>query len=138
MTDTRVRIKFERRFTADSPPGKVFDWLRDGYGSAATDQIVMAVKILFLPQTLAEAGESEETVKDAIKKSRRIFEEKMRAALEPYFKAEEDGISRNGNAHLLGAIPSIKVNPTKAPIYEPAPSSQEDDFELDESKLFEN
>ena len=144
MAEQRVRIKFDRRFTADSSAGKMFDWLREEYGSGATDQIVMAVKILFLPQTLAELGESEEKVNVAVKKSRRIFEERMRFALDPFFKPEENGMSRNGNAHVLGTMPFDKTSSGKGALHN-SPASQvstqplsDEDFELDESKLFDN
>ena len=143
MTEPRVRTKFDRRFTTDSSAGKVFDWLREEYGSGATDQIVMAVKILFLPQALAESGESEENVNLAMKKSRRIFEERMRFALDPFFKPEEHSESRNGNAHVLGILPS-KTGLVKGTLHA-SPAAQgsaqplkDDDFELDESKLFDN
>jgi len=144
MTEQRVSIRLSRKVSMTSEGGKAISWVRDTYDDSAPDMFISAIRVLYLPLALAEAGEDEDVVHQAIKKSRSIFEERMRAALEPYFKAEEDGISRNGNAHLLGAMPSVKVNPVKAPIqeaapiYKPAPSSEEDDFELDESKLFEN
>ncbi len=144
MTEQRVSIRLSRKVSMASEGGKAISWVRDTYDDSAPDMFISAIRVLYLPLALAEAGESEDVVHQAIKKSRSIFEERMRAALEPYLKAEEGGSSRNGNAHFLGSTPSVRVNPAKAPIqettpiYEPAPSSEEDDFELDESKLFEN
>jgi hypothetical protein len=144
MSEPRISMRFNRRFSATSESGRVAAWMKETYDDSAIDMMISAVKVLYLPLALAESGESEAAVQQAIKKSRNIFDERMRVALEPYFKGEEGGISKNGNAHLLGAMPSAKVNPVKAPvqeaapIYTPAQSSQEDDFELDESKLFEN
>jgi uncharacterized protein (UPF0264 family) len=144
MSEPRISMRFNRRFSATSKSGRVAAWMKETYDDSAPDMMISAVKVLYLPLALAESGESEAAVQQAIKKSRSIFDERMRAALEPYFKAEEDSISRNGNVHLLGAMPSAKVNPLKSPsqeaasIREPIESSQEDDFELDESKLFEN
>jgi len=139
MVDPRVRIKFERRFAADSSPGKVFSWLMEGYDDTTTDLIVTAVKVLFLPLALAETGESEETVNDAIKKSRRIFEEKMNAAHEPYYKAPEN----SRNTHLLGAVPVVAqaVATSQNGRSRDLPQSAElvqDEFELDDDKLFDD
>lgn len=144
MSDPRISIRFNRRFSATSESGRVAAWMKETYDDSASDMMISAVKVLYLPLALAESGEPEAVVQQAIKKSRSIFDERMRAALEPYFMAEEGSISKNGNAHLLGTMPSAKVNPLSTPsqkttsIREPIESSQKDDFELDDSKLFEN
>lgn len=137
-------MRFNRRFSATSESGRVAAWIKETYDDSASDMMIGAVKVLYLPLTLAESGEPEAVVQQAIKKSRSIFDERMRAALEQYFKVEEDSTSKNGSAHLLGTMPSAKVNPLRTPsqettsIREPIKSSEKDDFELDDSKLFEN
>jgi hypothetical protein len=144
MSRTRVPIRFERKFSAASEKGKLFGWLEETYDVSMTDMIIFAVKVLFEPLCLAESGESEVSVKKAIAKSRRIFEEKMRGALEPFFDSEEDAVFENGRSDPVSVrlLPAEVVeNPLIIRPMEPrqplASAEFEDDFELDESKIFD-
>ncbi len=143
MSDHRVEIQFERRFSRKSENGKSFGWLKQNLGTAYGDAIANVVRFMFLPIALAEAGASRDQVEAEINKAREFFNAKMIAALGSCHEAADS----NGSSPVLPS--SISQSGMFAGMGKPAASNgastaspaavdPDDDFlELDEDKLME-
>ncbi len=143
----RISIQYKHRFSTSSEAGKVFAWLKESYGETTDEMIACAVKVLLLPIALADRGESEAVVRAAIKRSQYIFEEKMRAAAEPFIGNELKVNCGNGNGHRPKAIlaplmahgnGAVSGNHEAPPVSNQFQAVPEDEFELDESKIFDD
>lgn len=144
MSDNRVEIKFEHRFSSKSDNGKAFRWLKQHFGSECTDAITNIVRFVYLPVALAEAGASRQQVETEIQRARDYFNEKMMAALGSCSeKASSDGSAPklSNNDHRAGVIqarnePATTTNGTNT--FPTTAIDPDDDFlELDEDKFME-
>ncbi len=107
MSDNRVEIRFEHRFSRQSNNGKAFGWLKDNLGSASDDAITNAVRFVYLPVALASAGASLQDVEAEVKRAKEFLNEKMMAALGSCYEPKANGsASSNGST----PAPSRSVN----------------------------
>ena len=149
MSDNRVEIKFEHRFSKKSDNGKAFKWLKDRLGSATDDAIANAIRLLYLPAALAEAGASRQEVEAEAKKARDFVNEKMMAALGSCYEKEDSSIKSNGYSPVpslsdgrSGVMLALEENistSNSANVPSKAVTEPDDDgfLELDEDKLME-
>ncbi len=113
MSDHRVEIRFEHRFSRQSNNGKAFGWLKDNLGSASDDAITNAVRFVYLPVALASAGASVQDVEAEVKRAREFLNEKMMAALGSCCEPKSNGsASSNGST----PAPSRRVNLSDVPL----------------------
>lgn len=149
MSDNRVEIKFEHRFSRQSANGKAFKWLKENLSSACDDAITNVVRLVYLPIALAEAGASRQEVETEVQKAREFLNAKMMAALGSCCEGEGNRlVASNGtiperprSAHPLGVVLAAPDNSNPfngASISSVAAIEPDDDFvELDENKFME-
>ena len=70
MPNNRFDVRYSHRFTEQTDNGKAFKWLKDNLGSACDDAITNAIRLLYLPIALAEAGATRTEVETEVKKAR--------------------------------------------------------------------
>ena len=148
MPNNRFDVRYSHRFTEQTDNGKAFKWLKDNLGSACDDAITNAIRLLYLPIALAEAGATSTEVETEVKKAREYFNEKMMAALGSCCEGESSIAAFSNSAtpvplksvYPTGVVQVLKKN-TDTAIGTAASYSAidpDDDFlELDEDKIME-